>query len=124
MKATTYQYSHPQKTEHHSKTDQSRALPIRSERQYRLILAILETPRATNALIQEVGANNIPNLVMRLRESGWQIDCERITVFDRDGNKVAAGQYRLITNLETSQASLEAFKGVYSMTEKHPLNKS
>lgn len=41
----------------------STSLKINSERQYRLLFAILEQSRATNELIQIGGANNVPDVV-------------------------------------------------------------
>ncbi|MBD3767949.1 MAG: hypothetical protein IE928_08385 [Gammaproteobacteria bacterium] len=112
MEATTDQNSRPlNDVQGHCKATQPQRLPINSPRQYRLILAILEGAKSTRDLIQIVGANNVPDVVMNLRGSGWQIHCDRVPVFDRDGNKVAAGQYRLITDQETAKNSLKAYKG-------------
>jgi len=97
MKNRTTQSSNAQanSTVHTSFKDHSTKLRINSERQYRLILAILEHPRATNELIQIVGANNVPDVVKKLRAKGWIIHTLTAPVFDRDGHKVDAGSYKL-----------------------------
>ena len=98
---------------HSTNTNQStQTLRINSERQYRLILAILETARGTNELIRIIGANNVPDVVMRLRRKGWKIHTKFVTVEDRDGKKVEAGTYKL-DNSQLEQAK-EVLKTYYS----------
>lgn len=111
MKGTTTSQSRPLNVPNHSKGNAPKTLPINSERQYRLILAILQEPKATNDLIRIVKANNVPDVVMNLRGHGWEIQTEYETVNTSDGETVRAGQYRLITDTETAKASLKSYKG-------------
>jgi hypothetical protein len=70
-------------------------LVINSDKQYRLVLAVLERAMGTNDLIRIVGANNVPDVVMRLRAKGWIIPATFAPVYNRDGLKVDAGSYQL-----------------------------
>ena len=90
----------------------SNNLGLNSKRQYRLLLAILEKPRATNELIRIVGANNIPDVVKKLRNKGWAIHTLNSPVYDRDNNKVDAGSYKLdLSQVEKAIEALKSFKG-------------
>ncbi|WP_178861682.1 hypothetical protein [Thiomicrorhabdus cannonii] len=89
-----------------------KGLTVTSERQYRLMLAILEAPKPINALIQIVGANNVPDIVKKLRARGWQIHTLTAPVYDRDGNKVSGGSYVLDkSQLEDAKAALRVYRG-------------
>ncbi|BBP44554.1 hypothetical protein [Thiosulfativibrio zosterae] len=87
------------------------SLIINSMRQYRLVLAILEQARPTNELIGIVGANNVPDVVKRLRAYGWRIHTITAPVYDRDGNKVDAGSYKLDpSQFEQAKAALKSYQ--------------
>jgi hypothetical protein len=117
MMETTRNQSRPQNdTQIHFTAFQPKPLRINSERQYRLVMAILKHPKATNTLIQIVGANNVPDAVKRLRSKGWQIATLEQDVKTRDGLRVTAGLYRLDTPIEIAKESLRAWR------IKHPLN--
>lgn len=102
---------------HSTNTNQAKqTLRINSERQYRLILAILETARGTNDLIRIIGANNVPDVVMRLRRKGWIIHTKLVTVSDRDGRKVEAGTYKLDNSqFEQAKEFLKAYQSKHSL---------
>jgi len=99
----------------HSTAFKSKPLLINSWKQYRLVLAILEQPRATNSLIKIIGANNVPNVVKRLRAKGWQITTLEHQVENRDGETVTAGAYQLDTSLELAKEALQLW------SSKHPI---
>lgn len=99
----------------HSTAFKSKPLLINSWKQYRLVLAILEQPRATNSLIKIIGANNVPDVVKRLRAKGWQITTLEHQVENRNGETVTAGAYRLDTSLELAKEALRIWRA------KHPL---
>lgn len=106
---------------HSTNTNQvKQTLRINSERQYRLILAILETARSTTDLIHIVGANNVPDVVMCLRRKGWNIHTKLVTVEDRDGKKAEAGTYKLDES-QIEQAK-EALKAFYSKQNRKEVN--
>lgn len=46
-------------------------------------------------LDRAIGASNSPDIVFRLRSSGWDLPCKRLKVIDRDGKKCRAGFYSL-----------------------------
>lgn len=85
-------------------------LQINSERQYRLIFAILKQPMAISELIQIVGANNIPDVVRRLRAKGWEIATIEQKVKTRDGLIVSIGLYRLDTPLAKVKEAMRAWR--------------
>ena len=111
METTTYQTAAPEMPIH-SNAEQAKPLGINSPRQYRLILAILNGAKATNELIHIIGANNVPDVVMKLRAKGWQIETIEQQATTRDGETVTAGAYRLDTPLEQAKDALRAYKGV------------
>lgn len=97
--------------------DLKQTLIISTERQYRLILAILERPIGTNELIRLIGANNVPAVVMRLRRKGWLIHTLMAPIYNRDGEKVDAGSYKIDqSQIEGAREALSAWR------LKHPLN--
>lgn len=114
MEATANQSRPIDDVQIHSKGIQNQTLPINSWKQYRLVLAILEQPRATNSLIKIVGANNVPDVVKRLRAKGWHILTLEEKGINRDGQKVTGGAYQLQTPLEIAKASLKTWR------HKHP----
>lgn len=44
-------------------------------------------------LDRAIGASNSPDVVFRLRSSGWDLPCKRLKVIDRDGIARRAGFY-------------------------------
>jgi len=116
MEATINQSRPLDDVQIHSTAFKPKPLLINSERQYRLVLAILEQPRATNSLIQIIGANNVPDVVKRLRAKGWQITTLEHQVENRDGELVTAGAYRLDTSLELAKEALQLW------SSKHPIS--
>ena len=88
----------------------AKRLAINSEKQYRLILTILNGEKSTNELIQIVGANNVPDVVKRLRARGWKITTLQRKVLNRDGEYVIAGAYRLDTAIEVAKEAFRAYK--------------
>lgn len=66
-----------------------------SQREERLLLALLEKPHFREHLDRRAGASNSPDIVFRLRNRGLVIDCEHVEMVDRDGNKCRPGLYSL-----------------------------
>lgn len=119
IEATTDQNSRPLEMQNHSKTGQIIKPPsIGSKRQYRLILAILDHPEATNLLSRIIGANNVPDVVKKLRARGWSIKTLDERVTNRDGERVNAGAYELETPSELAKKALNNWR------IKHPLSES
>lgn len=66
-----------------------------SQREERLLLALLEKPHFREHLDRRAGASNSPDIVFRLRNRGLTIPCERVVLKDRDGNECRSGLYSL-----------------------------
>jgi hypothetical protein len=109
MKATANQTAAPN-VQNHSKANQAKPVAINSEKQYRLILAILNGEKGINELIPIVGVNNVPDVARRLRAKKWQITTVDRKVINRDGEQVTAGAYRLDTPIEIAKEALRAYK--------------
>ncbi|MFZ1342934.1 helix-turn-helix domain-containing protein [Thiothrix eikelboomii] len=67
----------------------------KSQREYRLLSALVKGEVMRYELDLIIGAQNSPEYVSRLRMAGWDIRTERIPMIDRDGHKVRVGRYRL-----------------------------
>jgi len=105
----------------------SAALPqvlpaIRSQRQRRTLVALLDGPRTREQLDRLAGASNSPDVVLTLRRRfGLALPCALETVLDRDGKSVERGVYRLAeldkpTALRLVQASASTGKGGHVMS--------
>jgi hypothetical protein len=71
-------------------------LALRSQRQRRTLVALLDAPRTREQLDRIAGASNSPDVVGRLRRRfGLELPCETEAVIDRDGKRVGRGVYRL-----------------------------
>ena len=66
-----------------------------SQREERLLTALLEKPHLREHLDRRAGASNSPDIVFRLRNRGLTIPCERVILKDRDGNDCRSGLYSL-----------------------------
>lgn len=67
-------------------------------RELRLLHLLLRRPSASrDQIASEVGAINVPDLVLRVRQNGLgdHLACRRIDVIDRDGRKCYPGTYFL-----------------------------
>jgi hypothetical protein len=80
-----------------------------SQREERLLLALLEKPHFREHLDRRAGASNSPDIVFRLRNRGLTIPCERVVLKDRDGNECRSGLYSLTD--PDRQAIRAALKG-------------
>ena len=69
----------------------------KSQRELRLLRALLSGAVMRYELDSVIGAQNSPEYVSRLRMAGWAIRTDRIPMLDRDGHKVRVGQYQLST---------------------------
>lgn len=72
-------------------------LKPKSQREYRLLSALVKGEVMRYELDLIIGAQNSPEYVSRLRMAGWDIRTERIPMIDRDGHKVRVGRYHLST---------------------------
>jgi hypothetical protein len=69
---------------------------IKSPREYRLLHSLFHNNGLSVKELREIiGANNVPDVVMSLRNRGWVIHCERIDFYDRDGRNCRPGIYWL-----------------------------
>jgi hypothetical protein len=84
------------KTENHPNNLTQPLLP-KSQRELRLLRALVSGAVMRYELDLVIGAQNSPEYVSRLRMAGWAIRTERIPMLDRDGHKVRVGQYQLST---------------------------
>ncbi|MGM9428018.1 hypothetical protein [Hydrogenophaga sp. MI9] len=64
-------------------------------RQLRAILELLRRNLWREEVDAVAGASNGPDVVAQLRRQGLELPCKLVTVTDRDGRKVRAGQYSL-----------------------------
>lgn len=78
-------------------TDQfaTRQRAISSPRALRLLEALLGGPTSRESLDRLIGASNTPDVVMRLRQRGFEIPCRLRDGFDRDGRACKYGIYSL-----------------------------
>lgn len=83
----------------HQKHDSNLTKPLlpKSQRELRLLRALVGGAVMRYELDSVIGAQNSPEYVSRLRMAGWAIRTERIPIIDRDGYKVRVGQYHLST---------------------------
>lgn len=80
-----------------------------SQREERLLIALLEKPHLREHLDRRAGASNSPDIVFRLRNRGLTIPCERVLLKDRDGNDCRSGLYSLTD--QDRRAVRSALKG-------------
>lgn len=86
------------KAAHETQNHDSNSHPLlkpKSQREYRLLSALVKGEVMRYELDLIIGAQNSPEYVSRLRMAGWDIRTERIPMIDRDGHKVRVGRYRL-----------------------------
>ncbi len=74
---------------------------IKSRSELRAIRALERGRVSRNELDRLCGVANGPDLVMRLRDKGYIIHCERRPVKNRFGESVLAGFYTLISRPKT-----------------------
>lgn len=80
-------------------------------------LRLLDALSKSNGLMREqldraIGASNSPDVVFRLRSSGWDLPCQRLKVIDRDGVECRAGFYSLSDNDRVRYATSKTKIGV------------
>ena len=69
---------------------------IKTPRGYRLMHALLfSNGLPVSDLREAIGSLNVPDVVMKLRRSGWDIHCTRVDFYDRDGRNCRPGIYWL-----------------------------
>lgn len=68
---------------------------LRSHRERRLLVALLEGPQSREILDRRIGASNTPDVVFRLRKKGFSLPCNRQEGVDRDGLACRFGVYAL-----------------------------
>ncbi|HMT91990.1 helix-turn-helix domain-containing protein [uncultured Thiothrix sp.] len=83
-----------QKTENHPNNLTQPLLP-KSQRELRLLCALVSGAVMRYELDSVIGAQNSPEYVSRLRMAGWEISTDRIPMIDRDGKKIKVGRYHL-----------------------------
>lgn len=72
--------------------------PIRSQRQRRVLLALLDSPKTREQLDRIAGSSNSPDVVLKMRRRfGLALPCTLEKVQDRDGRSVERGVYSLTT---------------------------
>lgn len=64
-------------------------------RELRAIHALMTRPMPREHLDRAVGCSNGPDLVLRLRNKGLSIRCEKVPDIDRDGKQIMRGVYYL-----------------------------
>jgi hypothetical protein len=64
-----------------------------SQRERRVIIALLTQPIMRENLDAIAGCSNVPELVAGLRRKGLSVPCERVERYDKDGNVCYPGQY-------------------------------
>lgn len=69
-----------------------------SQRQKRVITALLAAPIMREDLDALAGCSNGPELVAELRRKGFSLLCERVERYDRDGNVCYPGRYFFTQN--------------------------
>lgn len=69
---------------------------LRSQRQRRVLLALLAGPKTREQLDRIAGASNAPDVVLKLRRRfGLMLPCALAVVHDLDGKPVERGTYTL-----------------------------
>ena len=66
-----------------------------TQRQLRLINALMRGPLMREAVDKVAGTSNGPDIVAQLRKKGLDIPCTLIDALDRDGNVCRPGSYEL-----------------------------
>lgn len=74
---------------------QGHAITVRSPRQKRLLLALLDGPKNRETLDRLAGCANTPDVVFQLRARGLEIPCRTVPSRDRDGHPCHFGEYSL-----------------------------
>ena len=82
-------------TENHTANLGIQAILGRSPRTLRLVTALMHSPKRREELDRIAGASNSPELVRQLRGRGFSVPCVMVSVIDRDGREVKAGEYSL-----------------------------
>jgi len=67
--------------------------PKLTQRQMRAINALRSRPIMREELDRLAGCSNSPELVRQLRCKGLDIECQKISVLDRDGKVCKSGRY-------------------------------
>ena len=80
---------------HHTGNTGIQAILGRSPRTLRLVTALMHSPKRREELDRIAGASNSPELVRQLRGRGFTVPCVMVSVIDRDGREVKAGEYSL-----------------------------
>lgn len=72
----------------------------KSQRELRGLRALVDNPGGVyrHDMDVAIGAQNSPEYVSRLRQSGWGITTDRVPMIDRDGRKIRVGRYRLASS--------------------------
>ncbi len=83
--------------------------PIRSQRQRRVLLALLDSPKTREQLDRIAGSSNSPDVVLKMRRRfGLELPCMLEKVQDRDGRSVERGIYSLTdTDARTVRCLIE-----------------
>lgn len=69
---------------------------ITNMREYRLIEALYRHGEVSRHDLDElVGAENSPDVVFRMKSTGWELPCKRRKMIDRDGKTCMPGFYSL-----------------------------
>lgn len=89
-----------------------------TQRQHRVIAALLNGPRSREQIDRIAGASNGPEVIRQLRESGFTIVCEMVKHTDRDGKPGKHGIYHFTAN--DRQKALDYLSG----TERREPNKT
>ena len=71
-------------------------LKVNTQREYRFIQALLRHGSVSRKDMDEIcGAQNSPEVKRSLKDRGWPIKCQRVKMYDRDGNACYPGVYYL-----------------------------
>lgn len=74
---------------------EQRQFATSNKRHQRALALLLRRPAKREELDHIAGCSNFPDLAAELRRRGLEIPCQRVSAFDRDGQEVKAGVYRL-----------------------------
>lgn len=76
-----------------SQANNSIFIGTENPRWLRVLSALLTRSIPRKQVDRIAGCANAPDIIFNLRQRGLQIPCERIVVYDRDGNSCLAGVY-------------------------------
>lgn len=94
--------------------DYNTGLMINNAKEYRFFKTVLVDGVITRQALDDIaGVANSPDIVHKLRSTGWHIQTGRMSTIDRDGHQANPGYYKLAQeHVQSALKAVQAYENI------------